>query len=53
MGEGKVNGIPQVSLMPSVYSVQESIYTIHSTTYYNFAYVLYGCDIWLVKLREE
>jgi hypothetical protein len=51
--EVKVNGIARVSLVTSLRSVQASIYTIHSTTYYNFADVLYGCDTWSLILREE
>jgi hypothetical protein len=43
----------RVSLMTSLQSVQASIYTIHSTIYYNFADVLCGYDTWSVILSEE
>jgi len=39
--------------MTSLQSVQASIYTIHSTIYYNFADVLCGYDTWSVILSEE
>lgn len=48
-----MNGIAGVNLMTSLQSVQGSIYTIHSTTYYDFADVLYGFDAWSVILRVE